>query len=321
MQFQFDASRVAPMEAFELLPKGWYTGAVVDTKDKETNGATGPGRALDVTIEIMGGDWNKRKLFDSLNLVNNNPQAVDIAYRTLSAICHATGVIQIQQDTSEVHGKPMLIQVGIDPQRKDAKTGAVYEARNKISGYKAIDPNAPPVLGPPRMAPGNVIGSGQPAQVPNWVQPGAQQSLQAGQVLQAAPQGWAGANQANPNQQAQPQQPQYQQPATQQAQQPVYQQPAQQQPVTAAPPPAWAQPQGQQPQNFAPAQGFQQPQGQQQPATQQVQQPAAQAQQPQVQQPAGPGGTPPWQQPGQPGAAAPGTPPWLANQAGQGAAA
>jgi hypothetical protein len=33
-----------------------------------------------------------RKIFDRLNLVNAEPdQAVEIAQRTLSAICHATG--------------------------------------------------------------------------------------------------------------------------------------------------------------------------------------------------------------------------------------
>ena len=53
-------------------------------------------------------------MFDQLNLVNSNPQTVEIAQRTLSAICHATGKLQVN-DSVDLHLVPMTIQVGVKP--------------------------------------------------------------------------------------------------------------------------------------------------------------------------------------------------------------
>jgi hypothetical protein len=333
MQFQFDARTVEPNLAFEPLPAGWYTAMITASEGKQT--ADAQGSYLEVALEIMGGDFNKRKVFDRLNLVNKNPMAVDIAYRTLSAICHATGVLQMNA-SEDLHGKPMLIKVTFRAARTDPMTGKSYDASNEVKGYKAVDPNAPPVLGPPKsaqvgmtVAQGAVMGNGgQPA----WLNTQAQAVPQQPAPVQQAPAGWGQAPQ-----QAQPQYAP--------------------QPEQAAAPPAWAQPQ--QPQQYAPAQGFQQApqqpantapmtqpnagqaipnavagnfQGQpQQPAqgqlsvnggqpwagqpqAQQAQPPAQPAAQPataQGQPPAqGPGGTPPWAQGGQPGAQAPTAPPW-----------
>jgi hypothetical protein len=244
MQLQFDASRVEPNVAFEPLPAGWYTAMITDTGEKDTNDKLG--KMLEVTLEIMGGDFNKRKVFDRLNLVNANPMAVDIAYRTLSAICHSVGVIQMT-DTSQLHGKPLLVKVAFRPARTDKDTGKSYDASNEVKGYKAVDPNAPPVLGPPKSAQAGMALSAAPA----WANGGQPAANMAQQPVQSAPQGW-GAQQAAPQGYA-PQGFQGGQIGQPQQAPQGFQQPAQ---VQAAPP-AWAQPA--QPQQFQPAQGFQQP--------------------------------------------------------------
>ena len=55
-----------------------------------------------------------RKIFDRLNLVNASAQTVEIAQRTLSAICHATGRLQVQ-DSAELHLIPMIADVTVMP--------------------------------------------------------------------------------------------------------------------------------------------------------------------------------------------------------------
>lgn len=65
-------------------------------------------------LDIIEGPYQSRKLFDQLNLVNSNPQTVEIAQRTLLAICHATGKLQVN-DSVDLHLVPMTIQVGVKP--------------------------------------------------------------------------------------------------------------------------------------------------------------------------------------------------------------
>ncbi len=72
-----------------------------------------------------------RKLFDRLNLVNANAQTVEIAQRTLSAICHATGRLQVQ-DSEDLHLIPMLADVTVKP----PKNG--YGESNKLR-YRPLE--------------------------------------------------------------------------------------------------------------------------------------------------------------------------------------
>ena len=56
----------------------------------------GGGQYLWLELDVLEGPLAGRKLFDRLNLVNASAQTVEIAQRTLSAICHATGRMQVQ---------------------------------------------------------------------------------------------------------------------------------------------------------------------------------------------------------------------------------
>ncbi len=79
-----------------------------------------------------------------------NPTTVEIAQRTLSAICHATGKLQVN-DSEELHLIPMTIQVGVKP----PKDG--YGERNTI---RYLVPEAPGQATPPKPA------ATQPASAP-----------------------------------------------------------------------------------------------------------------------------------------------------------
>ena len=258
-QINFDASQVQPSEAMEAIPAGWYNAAIDESDVKPTK--DGNGSYLHLRFTIIDGQYANRKVFTRLNIRNANPVAQEIAYKQLSAICHAVGVMQVA-DTGQLHGQPMKIKVKVR-----AATGE-YEASNEINGFKNINEQVDNTMAPAGQAP--------------WAAPTAQAP-----AMPPAQQPWAG----QPQQMQQPQQPQQMQPMQQApVQQPPqpWQQPAAQQPWAAAPQQA---PQQQQ----APVQQQQPPQVQQQ-AAQHPTQAATPPWMQQVQQPVA-GSAPPWQQP------------------------
>lgn len=146
-QLNFDPRRVEPSQVFDPMPTSWYTGQIVESEMKDNSNKNG--RYLELKIQVMGGDYNNRVTWDRLNLENPSQQAVDIAWRTLSAICHAVGLGQQEiTDTNILHGRPFLVKINERPARTDPNTGTRYDASNEVKGYKAIDPTAAPVLGP-----------------------------------------------------------------------------------------------------------------------------------------------------------------------------
>ena len=108
----FDATGVEPTTAYEVLPAGKYRAQIVESEMRVTR--NGMGQFLWLMLDILEGEHKGRKIFDQLNLVNPNPTTVEIAQRTLSAICHATGKMQVS-DSEELHLIPMTIQVTVKP--------------------------------------------------------------------------------------------------------------------------------------------------------------------------------------------------------------
>lgn len=122
----FNATTVAPATAFEAIPAGNYAAIITESAMKPTK--RGDGEYLQLTLQIIDGEHSGRKLFDRLNLNNPNATAVDIAQRTLSAICHAVGVMQ-PQDSAELHDIPMQVKVGVEKNATDGTNS------NVIKGY------------------------------------------------------------------------------------------------------------------------------------------------------------------------------------------
>lgn len=217
-QLNFDASNVEPAGNFEPVPAGWYTGRIVNSEMRPTQ--KGDGSYLNLEIELLDEGYAGRRVFDRLNLDNPNPTAVEIAYQQLSAICHATGVVQVQQ-SEQLHNIPMAVKVTVRPATEQ------YDANNDVKGYKALEGGGAP---PQQPAPQ------QPPQQQPQPQPAPQQQPQQPAPQQPAPQ------QPAPQQQPQPQQPAPQQPQPGseappwQGGQPEPQQPPQQQPPQQEPP-------------------------------------------------------------------------------------
>jgi hypothetical protein len=146
----FDASSVDPTMPFEALPPGRYLVQIVASEMRPTK--DGAGQYLWLELDVLEGEYQGRKLFDRLNLVNPNPTAVEIAQRTLSAICHAIGKMQVQ-DSDELHLIPMMVDVKVRP----PKNG--YDASNKVR-YLPLEETSPQPPPPTPMA------AGRPASPP-----------------------------------------------------------------------------------------------------------------------------------------------------------
>lgn len=109
------------------IPAGEYRVHVVESEMKDNKAGTG--QYLVLQMEVLDGQHSGRKLTDRLNLDNPNTQAVEIAQRTLNAICVAVSKLSIS-DSTELHNIPMIAVVKVDPPRGE------YGASNSVRTYK-----------------------------------------------------------------------------------------------------------------------------------------------------------------------------------------
>jgi hypothetical protein len=145
----FDANQVEPTTGFDPVPAGKYLAVITESEMQPTKAGTGS--FLIFTLEIIEGEYKRRRLWARLNLDNPNPKAVEIARAELSAICRAVGVLS-PKDSTDLHNLPLVVTVKL---RKRDDTG---DFTNEIRGYSKKA--APPT-------------SGQPAtnQTPPWKRP------------------------------------------------------------------------------------------------------------------------------------------------------
>ncbi len=153
---EFDSTQVPAADPFEILPDNTLVPAVLHASEMKAT-SKGDGHYLSLEFVVIEGKYEGRKFFDRLNLDNPNEQAVKIAERALSALCHATGKIKVS-DSDELHGIPVMLKLGIDPARGE------FEARNKIKDYKPyadakiVDAPSSTAAGAPKRAPWGAKG-------------------------------------------------------------------------------------------------------------------------------------------------------------------
>jgi len=123
---QFDANTVEPTTPIEPVPAGKYVAMITESEMKPTKAGTG--NYLQLTFEILEGDFKGRLLWARLNLDNPNAQAVAIARAELSAVCRAVGVLT-PTDSVQLHNLPLVISVRCK-KRSDSD-----EMSNEINGY------------------------------------------------------------------------------------------------------------------------------------------------------------------------------------------
>jgi hypothetical protein len=157
----FDASSVEPNAPLEALPPGDYLAQIVQSEMRVTK--AGNGQLLWLDMEILEGALKGRHLYDQLNLINPNPTAEEIAQRTLSAICHAVGKLQVA-DSEELHFQPLLVRVAVKP-----------NGYNEVKGYKPVKQVAaagtPIPASAPTATPPSAVPQARPASAANSTAP------------------------------------------------------------------------------------------------------------------------------------------------------
>jgi hypothetical protein len=145
----FNAGAIEPAAPRGAIPAGKYKCVIVSSEERPTKAMTGT--MLKLQIQVIEGPHQGAMVFDQLNINNPSQTAQEIAQRTLSAICRATGVM-MPQDSSDLHNKPLLVTVRMENSKE-------YGAQNKVNGYEpcggaAAAPVAAAAVAPP--APSNV---------------------------------------------------------------------------------------------------------------------------------------------------------------------
>ena len=171
-QLNFNANEVAPDTGVgDPLPDGWYNVMVDQSEVKPTsNNATTGNAFLAVRFNVMDGSHNGRKLFTNFSIRNQNPVAQEIAYKQLSALAHAVGVLMVQ-DSEQLHGIPLKVRVkvrkGSAKDKNDPSQGN-YDDSNDITMYKNINEPTPGSAAAPAApsAPGGFGGFAPPAPAP-----------------------------------------------------------------------------------------------------------------------------------------------------------
>ena len=167
----FDASSVEPSVPFEVIPAGKYHVQIVKSEMRGTK--SGSGQFLWMELAIIDGPHANKRLFERLNLVNQNEQAVEIAQRTLSAICRATGQMSVT-DSNQLHNRSLIAIVKVRQAGPD-KSGVMREASNEIGGYEPMGgrstPPAAPASGAPPAAPAAAVAGTPKTSVPPWHRP------------------------------------------------------------------------------------------------------------------------------------------------------
>lgn len=88
----FNPNTVAPSEDFAPIPAGEYTAIIVDSQCRQTKHKDG--NFLELTYQVIDGQFKNRKLWARFNFDNKNAEAVRIGMEQLSAVCHACGNLQ-----------------------------------------------------------------------------------------------------------------------------------------------------------------------------------------------------------------------------------
>lgn len=155
----FNAEAYKPLDSLDPVPAGWYTVIITESEMKPTK--AGDGEYLQLTMQIVEGEFQGRLIWDRLNLINPNQTAVDIANRALAAICRAVGVLT-PTDSSELHDRPFQVKVSVRPARDG------FDATNEVKGYRAL--GAAPAAPATPAAPVGAAAAASPAtaSVPPW---------------------------------------------------------------------------------------------------------------------------------------------------------
>jgi len=159
LDIDFDPNAVPEDDrSFDALPAGDYMMQATESEIKLTKNGTAQlnsGRPenqcdcqLILTLEVIDGPHQNRKVWDRINLRNENPEAQRIGHRQLADLClavNSTATLRTTEDLArELHFKPFTGRVTI----QQDKSGQ-YGPQNRVR-YKARGGQPPPGKAPAR---------------------------------------------------------------------------------------------------------------------------------------------------------------------------
>ena len=163
MQF-FDATQIQPDYGFSPLPVGIYDVRITDSEVKQN--AAGTGGYLRLKFECVDGINAGGTGFMLINLYSQSEKAKEIAQRQLSAICHSTGILMLQ-DSVQLHGQVIRVDVRLQADGYGGEKGYT-EVKNIIMRNDEHKQQAPAQA--PTMAQAHAAWEQAPAQAPTMAQ-------------------------------------------------------------------------------------------------------------------------------------------------------
>jgi hypothetical protein len=97
-----------------VIPAGQYQAQIVESSVVDTKARTG--KMLKLTWEIMSGQFERRKVFDQINIVNQSAKAQEIGQRELAPKFVRRPAPVSSSNSDALHFKPVMIRVAIEKQ-------------------------------------------------------------------------------------------------------------------------------------------------------------------------------------------------------------
>lgn len=123
---------------------------------------------LELTAQIIEGPNTGMQGPVRLNIGSKSAQALDIAHKQLSAICHAVGVYNLQ-DTTVLHNKPLRLIVANQPKKTNDPNEPIY---TQVTGVRDMQGNEPGKAPKAQAQPGAQINAAAGYQTQGNAQPG-----------------------------------------------------------------------------------------------------------------------------------------------------
>jgi len=115
----FDHNEYEPTSDFAVIPPGKYKVQIVEASVQQTK--SGNGHYIKLQMKVIEGEYKGVVLFDNLNIDNPSTQAVEIAKRTLSAICKALHIERCK-DTAQLQDGVMIAHVKVKDEQNRIRT-------------------------------------------------------------------------------------------------------------------------------------------------------------------------------------------------------
>lgn len=202
--YQYDATQYDPNQGTPSHPVGKFPATVTNTSIVPTKNNDGGMFVVEFTTQAG-------KVSNRYNLWNANTQAVEIAHKQLSALCHSVGVFKLDMnnDGASLRNAQCTLQIGLQkgqPEGGYTEIQRVFDRNGNEPGKSGAGPQ--PAGGP---APQQQPMQAQSPAAPGWGPPqqgaGGPVPQQFGQMTTAPSQpapAWGGPPQGQP-QQSQPQ--------------------------------------------------------------------------------------------------------------------